>query len=356
MSRIVISGYYGFGNVGDEAVLAGMLTTFRRLRIEAEVTVLSADPERTMREHAGVESIHRYRLPQVIRAMRRADLVVSGGGSLFQDVTSAISPYYYLSVLRLARLLRRKTMIYAQGVGPLVREGTKRAVARAMHRAHLITVRDADSKSLLESIGVTKPVHLSADPSFLVEPDLAAADRLLAEHGLTSGELIGVSLRPWKEPDGWLAEAARGIRQAADRLSANLALIPMQRPEDDSSCEQVEGGVLIRHSGEPGLVKGLIARCGLVAGMRLHSLIFAASSAVPFVPIIYDPKVASFAAVAGQSRGVELQALTSTAIAEEVVNAWRNRPPAEALRRKAEEMTRLALQSGRLAKELIDGT
>ena len=225
--RIVISGYYGFGNTGDEAVLAGMLATLRRLRIEAEVTVLSADPDRTVREHPGVRSVQRYRLAELVKVMRRADLVISGGGSLFQDVTSAISPHYYLFVLRLARLLRRRTMIYAQGVGPLVRDGVRRAVARAMNRTDLITVRDPDSKSLLEEIGVTKPIHLSADPSFVLEPDVREADRLLAERGLSRAALMGVSLRPWSGSGEWLAEAAEGVRLAAGRSGVKVICVPM---------------------------------------------------------------------------------------------------------------------------------
>ena len=350
MARIVISGYYGFGNTGDEAVLAGILATFRKLGAEVEVTVLSADPERTKREHPGADAIHRMKPAQVIRAIWRADLVISGGGSLFQDVTSVASVQYYLTVLRLARVLRRKTMIYAQGVGPLTREGTRRAVARTMNRTDLITVRDADSKALLESIGVTKPVHLSADPSFLVEPDLEAADRIIAENGLAGRELLGVSLRPWPKPAGWVEKAAEGIRLASDALGTAVALIPMQEPEDTEICRAIQGGVLLSGAGDPRVVKGLIARCGLVVGMRLHSIIFAAGTGVPFVPVVYDPKVESFAAAAGQTAVPRLESMSAEELRDAIVGtgniesgmrrAWRQ------WRMRFED---LALESGRLA-------
>ena len=355
MCGIVISGYYGFGNTGDEAVLAGILATFRRLQIDAEFTVLSADPERTKREHPGVDAVHRMKPAQAIRAMGRADLVISGGGSLFQDVTSAISPYYYLSVLRLARLLRRKTMVYAQGVGPLIRPGASRAVARAMNRTDAITVRDADSKSLLESIGVTQPIHLSADPSFAVEPDLEAAGRLLEAHGIGGRELIGVSLRPWPKGAGWLDEAAEGIRQACERLGTTAALIPMQEPEDIDACGAVKGGIMLASGGRPRLVKGLVARCALVVGMRLHSLIFAASEGAPFVPIVYDPKVASFAAATGQGPGLEVESLSAGALRDAITGAWERRAEqAAVLAGKARELSELALESARLARDLIE--
>ena len=351
--RIVISGYYGFGNTGDEAVLAGMLATLRRLRIEAEVTVLSADPDRTVREHPGVRSVQRYRLAELVKVMRRADLVISGGGSLFQDVTSAISPHYYLFVLRLARLLRRRTMIYAQGVGPLVRDGVRRAVARAMNRTDLITVRDPDSKSLLEEIGVTKPIHLSADPSFVLEPDVREADRLLAERGLSRAALMGVSLRPWSGSGEWLAEAAEGVRLAAGRSGVKVICVPMQGPEDEPVCMAVKNAAMIR-SDDPRVVKGLIARCGLVVGMRLHALIFAAGSGVPFVPIVYDPKVASFAGSVGLGPGVDVSGLSAEAVRDAVIDAWKRKSElAGMLVRNSRECVDLALESGRLAAQLL---
>ncbi|MGC8862345.1 MAG: polysaccharide pyruvyl transferase CsaB [Armatimonadota bacterium] len=359
----VVSGYYGFGNIGDEAVLAGILATFRRLHVDADLIVLSADPGRTAREHPGVQAVHRMKLDQVVRATRRADLVISGGGSLFQDVTSALSPHYYLSVLRLARFLGRKTMIYAQGVGPLKREGTRRAVARAMNRADLITVRDADSKRLLEDIGVTKPIHLSADPSFLIEPDVHEADRILNEHGLSAGEIIGVSLRPWSCARNWLSEAARGISLAADRLGATVVCIPMQAPQDEAVCRTVGNAAIIR-SNNPRTIKGLIARCGLVVGMRLHSLIFAAGASTPFVPIVYDPKVASFADACfsgnlaglgkGSSSWLDVSDLTAEGVRDAVTAAWESRGElVGCLASRLPEFTDLALESGRLAAGLL---
>ena len=353
--RIVISGYYGFGNTGDEAVLAGILSAFRRLEVDAEITVLSADPARTRAEHPGVESVRRCAPLDLLRVIRRADLVLSGGGSLLQDATSARSISYYLFVLRLAQALRRRTMIYAQGIGPLLRVGAQRAVARVLNRANAITVRDDDSRSLLESIGVVVPVQVVSDPAFLVESDLESADELLARHGLGGEDFAVVSVRPWSESETWLPRVAEGLRDASADLGIRLAVLPMQPSEDAELCERLGSGVVIRHPGGIRTVKGIIARSGLVVGMRLHALIFAASEGVPFVPIVYDPKVGSFASAAGLPCPMEVGSVTPESLAESVRAVWQAKSElSTSLARRVPQLRELALEPCRVARDLLE--
>ena len=354
--RVVISGYYGFQNTGDEVVLSGIIATLKHVGVDAQITVLSADPERTVAEHPGVESVHRYRVTRLIRAIRKADLVISGGGSLLQDVTSTRSLRYYLFVLRLARMFRRPTMIYAQGIGPLVGAGARKAVAAALNKTSAISVRDEHSKALLESIGVDRvPVHISADPSFLVEPDLESADANLATHGLTGGELLGVSLRPWPKPEGWLSKAAKGVAQACEELGATPVVIPMQPSQDIAACEAVGAGVIIRSALDPRTLKGIMARCSLVVGMRLHALMFAAGEAVPFVSLVYDPKVSSFAEAVGQTASVRIESVTAEAVKDAVVQAWNERSVLkERLLEWTPSLKESALASGELARSLLE--
>lgn len=349
--KIVISGYYGFGNVGDEAVLAGIRATLTELGVDARVTVLSADPARTMREHRDVEAVPRNRILPMIGAIREADLFISGGGSLFQDATSARSPYYYLGILRLAQMLKRKTMIYAQGVGPLIRPGIRRGVARAFNKADIITVRDSKSRALLQEIGVTREVHVAADPSFLVEPDLAAADKVIEEAGLAGQKLVGIALRPWPGQNQWLDAAARGIIDLCSELGAQAVFIPMQESEDATVGH---GAPILRHAGMPETAQGLIARCELVVGMRLHSLIFAAGSGVPFVPIAYDPKVSAFATEARSDAGVQIGEPLDR-LSNAIRTAWSSRESlGAALFERSQEFREAGLLSGRLAKKILE--
>lgn len=352
MKKIIISGYYGFGNTGDEAVLSGICAALGELGVEAELTVLSADPARTVREHPGVNAVNRFGIGDVLKTLRRADLFISGGGSLFQDSTSTRSPYYYLMVLNLARMMGCKTMVYAQGVGPLIRPGIRRGVAKAFSKADAITVRDSESKALLAEIGVKREVVVCADPSFLVEPDLEAADRIINEAGLAGKPLIGVALRRWPGVDEWLCKAARAIDGLSGKLGAVTAFIPMQEPDDATVSSE---GIVLCHGGNPRIAKGLIARCEMVVGMRLHSLIFAAGAGVPFVPLVYDPKVSSFASEADQSEGIEAGEADIEALCQAVSRAWNDRQSlAIRLSKRAERFRMDALLSGKLAAELLE--
>ncbi|CAH1193132.1 hypothetical protein PAECIP111893_00390 [Paenibacillus plantiphilus] len=107
--RVVISGYYGYRNSGDEAVLKSILFALQeegaRQGIAIVPVVLSIDPAWTSQMY-GVESVHRMRLGEVIRAIRGSDGLISGGGSLLQDATGVKTIPYYTGVMRRARPLR----------------------------------------------------------------------------------------------------------------------------------------------------------------------------------------------------------------------------------------------------------
>src|SRR5579872_2840845 len=148
--RIAVSGYYGCGNTGDEAVLAGIIESFARRGAagRAEITVLSADPDDTRQRHR-LPAVDRMSMHAVRRTLRTSDLLLSGGGSLLQDTTSLRSLVYYLWIVRLARILGTPVMFYAQGIGPLRRRVSRAMVRVVADRVHYITVRDPGSARTL---------------------------------------------------------------------------------------------------------------------------------------------------------------------------------------------------------------
>jgi len=271
--RVLISGYYGYGNFGDEALLAGLLSLIRELG--AEPLVLSGQPERTRAEH-GVEAVHRYRgLPG---ALRRADALISGGGGLLQDASSSRSLSYYLGVLRLARLAGLRTMVYGQSIGPLSSAGLRR-VGRVL-RPIPVAVRDTISSELLAPLGVQ--AELTADPALLLEPGDA--------------QPVDVLLIPRSPYRGFSQDLlAAGEEALASGLSVGVMAI---QPEEDAP----EVGFLLERLGaarpiQAGSYAEALAACAaasLVLSVRLHGLVFAAAAGRPHAGLIYDPKVRGF--------------------------------------------------------------
>lgn len=291
---MLISGYYGFGNLGDEALLDVIVSRLRAAYPGGSIDVLSADPAATA-ARLTVESTPRADLGAVRRAIDRADVVLSGGGGLLQNVTSLRSLLYYAGIVRTATRARKRTMIFAQSIGPLDVFG--RAVVRACcGGVAAATVRDERSRKLLSSLLPNVRVERTADPVFLFEPDGSPLD--LAAEGLGGpGPLVVVSVRRWNHNEATIALLAAAVDRLANEHGAQVAFLPLGGPSD----AEVSTSVIRRSKSAPlllpnmtlGQAAQIIGHASLVIGMRLHALIIAARLRVPFCAVPYDPKVSA---------------------------------------------------------------
>ena len=307
--RVALSGYYGFGNHGDEALLAGLVAGLR-VR-DHEPLVLSADPEATRALH-GVEARSRTRgLPT---ALLSVDAVVSGGGGLLQDVTSGRSLVYYLATVRLARILGKRTIVYGQSVGPLSPRG--RTWVRYALAGVPVSVRDAPSERLLAELGIASA--RTADAALLAP---AAAP----SHGAESGgrdpdarasfpSYAGPSSASAPEPTvlvpraGYPAHTA-ALSSVAVRLRADgapvrvVAFHPGPDASEARAIQDAAAGASVHVPSTWWEARQLVATARAVASTRLHALIFAAGAGVPHAGLVYDPKVEGFLR---ESRGLAL--------------------------------------------------
>jgi len=303
--KIVISGYFGFDNNGDEAILLAMIHCLKTLRPDARIIVLSGEPERT-RELYGVEAIDRWSPAAVSKALLRTTLFISGGGSLIQDVTSVKSADYYLSVIWLATLLAKKTMVYCQGVGPLANAKIRRKTAKVLNHCDVLTVRDAQSAKLLKTLGVEKEIQEACDPVMALSYEDVDREEvreylqemnILDSTGRKRKPLLLVTLRCW-EDNRHFAPIAELLDMQA-RGDWDVLLAPAQFPADMEAIDKV--GNLMRERLYC-LGKNLTARqymaltsyADKVFSMRLHGLIFAMAMGVPMLALSYDPKVEAF--------------------------------------------------------------
>jgi polysaccharide pyruvyl transferase CsaB len=339
--RVAIFGYYGFGNLGDEAVLCAMLAHLKEVLPGLEPCVLSADPSWTEAVH-GVRSVRRTDLVAVRRLFRSSDLVCSGGGSLFQDVTSWRSPLFYGLLHELAR--GRPVLVYAQGLGPLRRTASRAVARRAMQRAAGVTLRDRGSVHLLRSLGVDRPVEVVADPA-LALPAPAGA----------SGQHLALCVRPWADVP-WPA-VVDGVRQAARKTGLTVRVVCLHRRADlalsREVARQLEADLAL--PAEPLGALEALAEARVVVGMRLHALILAAAAGVPFVGLSYDPKVSAFADSVGMP-WVPVHRPEPAQLVARVVGLVVDPACAARLRQQVEALAKLARRPAQLAAQLLGVT
>lgn len=299
MKTVVISGYYGYDNIGDEALLQAIVEPLRETVPDIRIIVLSAQPAKTARQY-NVEAEDRFSPLRIFSALKKADLLISGGGSLLQDVTGPFTIPYYLSIVAMAKMLGKPVMFYAQGVGPVNRGFSKTLVRLVADRVNVITLRDEESKEILHQLGVRRPpITVTADPVFDLRGD-SENGNLLQQFGLTKGPkpMAAIAAREWQGLSGYKTALA----VAADYLAAggwDIVLLPMQFPADLKTCKEISSlmrqpaKVIERHPTATEF-NAVVKEFDLMIGMRLHALIFAANNLVPLIGISYDPKVWQF--------------------------------------------------------------
>lgn len=351
MTRVVIGGYYGFGNVGDEAVLAGILVALRSSLPHDDVVVLSGNPTQTRRLH-GVKAAPR--ITGALRTLPGADLFISGGGSLIQDVTSARSALYYLGVLGLATVLARATVVYAQGIGPL-RRGWVRALARRiLARTTLITVRDEDSVGVLKDLGIVRPVHLVADPAFVLVP--TPSGQIQDVIGSHHAPRIGVAPRSWRD-DAFVDALVEGLRAARRRLGETEFIVLALHPDRDLAlCTRVaqDVGGRVLAGLPPRDLMAVVGTMDLLVGVRLHALIASVLMGVPPIGLSYDPKVDGFLRRIGLGRLLPLAGLRSDDLCDAVCATWEERETLRPrLREHAVALREAALHAAELTCALL---
>lgn len=359
--RILMSGYYGFHNAGDDAILNAIYRNLTNLEGNIEVRVLIKDPESAGKIY-DYDMVDRFQIPSLLKALHRCDLLISGGGSLLQDRTSTKSIMYYLTIMNLAKLMRKKVMLYANGIGPVIKPANRRRVAAAVNRADLITLRDANSVEQLRSMGVKRDdMHITADPVFTFECIAREqAQQLLEREEIPQDKpFVGVSLRSWYDLPGFAEKIAEICDKIYGHYGRNIVFIVMQTPDDMQISRQVQELMRSPSYILPGRYRtdelmGMVGCADFTLCMRLHTLIFAAHMQVPTLGLVYDPKVRYHLESLEMPSLGDVDTLSVEAAMERVDDVIQNREIyAEKLKRKSGDLRRLAEKNEELIVAFI---
>lgn len=359
---VVMSGYYGFNNSGDDALLSAIISNLREYKKDIRILALSKNPKQT-RNLFKVDSINRFNIFSIKNALKESALFLNGGGTLIHDATSSHSLYYYLYLMKLAKKMGLKLVVYANGIGPF-KEKNEKLASEITSMADLITLRDELSLKELRRIGVkNENVHLTADPAITLSPcSDEEVNVMMKEYDLSPRDrYIAVSVRGWSKNDRLFEAKLAGICDYAYETYGIRTIFITMRPNEDLQITQnilkrmKSPGVIIKNEQSAERLMGIISRCELVIGMRLHSLIYASTVCTPVIGLIYDPKIKGFLEYINQDMHADASNLDGAYIRRNLSHIISNKDEIrEKLIASKEELCKKALTNAELTVKLLE--
>ena len=280
--KYAVSGYYGFNNFGDELILSVICEKLKQEN--ADITVFSVSPEETAHKY-GVKSSPTFDFLKVIKVLAETDVLISGGGSLFQDTTSIKSLLYYAFVLFTAQLFGKETIIYRQGVGPLKSPISRFLVKKLFKKADAVSVRDDKCQKLLETWGIKS--ELKDDSALEIEIPVTE-----------KSEVLGIQLR---ECTGMNDDFIKNLAKAVAQINyPEIKLFSLQGKMDYKICLKFKN---ILNEISPELKVSIVednllqelSTVKILIAMRFHALVIGIKSGAKCIGINYDPKIQTLA-------------------------------------------------------------
>lgn len=285
--KVVISGYYGFENFGDEAILNVLSNELKKNGFD--VTVFSKNPQFTSSK-LNVNSVYTFDIRTLVKTIKDTDVLFSGGGSLLQDVTSIKSLFYYLFVIATAIFFKKDVIIFAQGIGPINNIIGRLLTKILLKRCKYVTVRDKKSYSLLQKWGLNP--DLVSDPVWNLQlPEYKPKNK------------IGIQLRSWHSlTDEYLKSLATSVNK--NFATKEIVIYSFQDVLDIDTCLKFEKYL---KETNPNIKTKVLNAMSIddtsksfselqyVIAMRYHACLLALKYGIPTLALSYDEKVEKIA-------------------------------------------------------------
>lgn len=286
--RFVLSGYFGFKNFGDEAILSVLVNKLQQEK--HRITVISSDTAYTKNKFKHIRSVYTFNIGDIIGAIYKSDYLISGGGSLLQDTTSLKSLIYYLFIIFIAIVLRKKVIIFAQGIGPISSPIGTFLTKNILKYCKYLSVRDIKSYELLKNWGIK--ADLLCDPIFSTAINPSANE-----------DSVAVQLRDFKTmSEDFIDRLAQKV--AKEFPDKHIKIYPFQSSIDNTVCQNFERAIKLLNSDikttlyydltDEEIIDG-ISNCQYLIAMRFHAIIIGLIAGVKTLAINYDIKVEKLA-------------------------------------------------------------
>ncbi|MDC3416113.1 polysaccharide pyruvyl transferase family protein [Aquibacillus salsiterrae] len=315
---IGIVGNYGNNNKGDEAILQGIIIQLKKYYhiSPADIVVFSNHPEQT-RKMYGVQAAPLYykknnnyltlvtTMRKNFSVIKKLDLLIVGGGGILMDLYGS-EAFLFGMYGWLGKLTKTPVVIYGVGAGPILSKQGELLLRSLAHIARLTTVRDPESKKLLQSIGVKSPIHVIGDPAFqLPMPIEVNRQKKPLKIGVTAVPFYHGSYWP-EENLSLYQNYITGMAENLDRILHNYPNVEVnffatKYPQDLMVTKEIKALMQYKdrctineHVMEPNDIVGFAAEQDIVIGTRLHSLILSLVSETPVIAVSYHHKVLDF--------------------------------------------------------------
>ncbi|MBE6687985.1 MAG: polysaccharide pyruvyl transferase CsaB [Ruminococcaceae bacterium] len=297
----VLLGYYGFGNMGDDALLQSVISNLRDKLPYLRIAVLSHNVKKMRHKLSAlkVDVYNRFNPFCFGKVIKKSDNLIFGGGTLLQDNTSTKSLLYYLFMIKYARNHNSDVILYANGIGPIKKEKNRQRIKKILPYLSLITARDRQSFDYIKELNCDVNMHLTADEALTT----SCGEKCdLVRPEIRQKGFICVSVREWKGiKDAEYIKCIQAVSEFCLKKNLAILFVVMESKNDAVLTEKlsrfVKVPVQILHTGEEmsgEQLTSVIAEAKMTVSVRLHSLIFSACANVPMIGLVYDPKVSAF--------------------------------------------------------------
>jgi polysaccharide pyruvyl transferase WcaK-like protein len=314
-----IFGYFGWKNVGDDAMLYSILEELFRLDPNASISVLSPCPVTIPSTQQNHVTFVKPKILAVLKGIWNASTFVLGGGTHFSDYGKAVNAFkvniLLLSLIMYAKILRKRVLIISNGFGPLETVSGNVLVKGACKLSDRICVRDQISYKYLVDWRLQHKGRLAFDISVLL-------DKYDCTENITDPKenILGLSVTPVheiyhnnKDKDDILIKKLSGpINNWLDKNpNAEVWLFTFHgksRDDDIWITESLRQSIkptsrvrIIPYSQDPREVLSNVGKCSAFIGMKYHSCVFAYINQLPLLIIDYHPKCRAFGKEIGLS-------------------------------------------------------
>ena len=361
--KILLGGIpLGCDNIGDEAILAGVVKMLRASVPNVSITVATADPATAKRLGVAVAPPFGFAgcpLDGFAEEVRRHDAYVWCGATGLSDY-----PHVALSLLEKAQAAGIPTFVWGVGMDDELNpvffrvHGKRRLVLRALGlvgwyerrlrlrlarrmstilpRCRGVWLRDPESAAALAALGFPG-AGIAADSAILLEPPPTLTER--RDKQPTLGLCLSTQ-RLVADLDG-----AKAMIAAVRADGVRVLGIPMNPKTDRALLEGL--GVECIPGTEPEDVMAAAAQCGSVLSSRLHLLILAANAGTPGLGIARGSKLANWLANFGRTVEGDVASCDWSLVTDHVLAALRDRGDWDAVRAAAYARLRSRLETAR---------